>query len=105
MNQQRPSNRESIRPAVRFVAKPYRRALAAMTTIAFLGGTAEALFLVLVTRTAFAITVTTWSATEHRSAIRPPFSLLDRLKWRAHVAVRMRPLRSAGRIRSGRSLT
>lgn len=45
---------------------------------------------------AHASTVTTWSATKHRSAIRPPFSLLDRLKWRAHVALRMRPQGSAG---------
>jgi ATP-binding cassette subfamily B protein len=48
--------RNSIRPAVRFVATRYWRALSAMTGSAFLGGMAEALFLVLVTRAAFAIT-------------------------------------------------
>jgi ABC-type multidrug transport system fused ATPase/permease subunit len=46
----------SIKPAVRFVAGRYWRALTTMTCSAFLGGMAEALFLVLVTRAAFAIT-------------------------------------------------
>ena len=46
----------AIRPAVRFVIGGRRRALALMTAMAFAGGLAEALFLVTVTRTAFAIT-------------------------------------------------
>jgi ATP-binding cassette subfamily B protein len=46
----------TTRSAVRFVADGYRRELASMTLTAFAGGTAEALFLVTVTRAAFAIT-------------------------------------------------
>lgn len=42
---------------------------------------------------AHASTVTTWSVSEHRSAVEPVFSLIDKLKWRAHVALRMRPER------------
>lgn len=45
-----------IREGARFVAAPYWRALAVMTSASFIGGTIEALFLVLVTRTAFAVT-------------------------------------------------
>src|SRR6056297_2751646 len=50
------SRRNSIKPAVRFVARRYWRALSVMTGSAFLGGMTEAVFLVLVTRAAFAIT-------------------------------------------------
>ena len=46
----------AVRSAVRFAAQAYRRALAVLTVTAFLGGLAEALFLVTVTRAAFAIT-------------------------------------------------
>jgi ATP-binding cassette subfamily B protein len=45
-----------VRPAVRFVVAGYRRTLASMVAVAFLGGVAEALFLVTATRAAFAIT-------------------------------------------------
>lgn len=44
------------RQAVRFVVAGHRRALASMAATAFLGGVAEALFLIAVTRAAFAIT-------------------------------------------------
>ncbi len=46
----------SPRPAVRFVLDGHRLELAKMCSTAFLGGLAEALFLVAVTRAAFAIT-------------------------------------------------
>lgn len=46
----------SVRPAVRFVVTGYRRTLASMVITAFLGGLAEAVFLVTATRAAFAIT-------------------------------------------------
>lgn len=46
----------SVRPAVRFVVTGHRRTLAGMATAAFVGGLAEALFLVTATRAAFAIT-------------------------------------------------
>jgi ATP-binding cassette subfamily B protein len=45
-----------VRPAVEFVIRGRRRALASMAATAFLGGIAEALFLITVTRAAFAIT-------------------------------------------------
>ena len=45
-----------IRPAVGFVVKGHRGSLAIMAAVAFLGGLTEALFLVVVTRAAFAIT-------------------------------------------------
>lgn len=45
-----------VRPAVQFVVGERYRALAVMTAMAFAGGVAEALFLVTVTRAAFAIT-------------------------------------------------
>ena len=45
-----------MRKGLRFVAAPYWRVLALMASVSFLGGTFEALFLVLVTRTAFAVT-------------------------------------------------
>lgn len=48
--------RTTIWPAVRFVVSGYWRSLVTMVLGAFLGGTAEAAFLVIVTRTAFAIT-------------------------------------------------
>lgn len=47
---------DGIRAAVWFVIHGHRRALAQMATTAFLGGIAEALFLVTVTRAAFGIT-------------------------------------------------
>lgn len=55
-NRRRGSATDTIRPAVRFVTKGYRRVLARMTVAAFLGGVAEALFLITATRAAFAIT-------------------------------------------------
>ena len=45
-----------IRPAVDFVLAGHRKSLAIMASVAFFGGMAEAVFLVLVTRTAFAVT-------------------------------------------------
>lgn len=45
-----------VRPSVRFVLRGHRRALAFLAATAFLGGVAEALFLITVTRAAFAIT-------------------------------------------------
>lgn len=47
---------EEMRSAVRFVIRGHRRALALLATTAFVGGLAEALFLITVTRAAFAIT-------------------------------------------------
>jgi ATP-binding cassette, subfamily B, bacterial len=47
---------EGVRSAVRFVVDGHRRALAFMASTAFLGGVLEALFLITVTRAAFAIT-------------------------------------------------
>jgi ATP-binding cassette subfamily B protein len=46
----------SVRPAVGFVVAGYRRTLGAVVLTAFLGGVAEALFLITATRAAFAIT-------------------------------------------------
>lgn len=46
----------NTRSAVSFVADGYHRAIALMAVTAFLGGVAEALFLITVTRSAFAIT-------------------------------------------------
>ncbi len=45
-----------VRPAVRFATQGYRRALVALAATAYVGGALEALFLVTVTRAAFAIT-------------------------------------------------
>lgn len=47
---------DGVRPAARFVVLGHRRALAQLAATAFLGGVAEALFLITVTRAAFAIT-------------------------------------------------
>ena len=47
---------EGVRTSVRFVVEGHRRDVAQIAATAFLGGTAEALFLVTVTRAAFAIT-------------------------------------------------
>ena len=49
-------SRMSVGPSVKFVVARNRRALAFMTATAFAGGAAEALFLVTVTRAAFAVT-------------------------------------------------
>jgi len=46
----------SVRPAVDFVISGHRRTLAVMASVAFVGGVAEALFLITATRAAFAIT-------------------------------------------------
>ena len=46
----------SVGPAIDFVVAGYRRTLAVMAGTAFIGGVAEALFLVTATRAAFAIT-------------------------------------------------
>jgi ABC-type multidrug transport system fused ATPase/permease subunit len=46
----------SVRPAVRFVAGSRRRSLVKLASFAFVGGISEALFLITVTRAAFAIT-------------------------------------------------
>jgi len=46
----------SVGPSVKFVVARNRRALTFMTATAFVGGVAEALFLITVTRAAFAIT-------------------------------------------------
>ena len=51
-----PHSVDGIRPAVGFVLAGHRRSLAVMAAVAFLGGLTEALFLVVVTRAAFAIT-------------------------------------------------
>ena len=45
-----------FRPAVHFVVRGHRRTLARLASTAFLGGVAEAIFLITVTRAAFAIT-------------------------------------------------
>lgn len=47
---------DSIRPAVEFVIRGQRRTLALMAAVSFVGGVAEALFLITATRAAFAIT-------------------------------------------------
>src|SRR5690349_9435914 len=47
---------KGVRPAVSFVIRGHRRALVSMGATAFVGGFAEALVLVAVTRCAFAIT-------------------------------------------------
>jgi ATP-binding cassette subfamily B protein len=54
--QQRSGRTNSIRPALRAVLGGYRRAVATMAGASFLGGLAEALLLVTVTRVAFAVT-------------------------------------------------
>jgi ABC-type multidrug transport system fused ATPase/permease subunit len=46
----------TVGPAISFVVAGYRRTLATMAATAFLGGIAEALFLITATRAAFAIT-------------------------------------------------
>jgi ATP-binding cassette, subfamily B, bacterial len=51
-----PKARRNARLAVGFVMRGHRRAVAKIAATAFLGGVAEALFLVTVTRAAFAIT-------------------------------------------------
>src|SRR5205814_10409518 len=51
-----PVSFEGLRRALRFVVHGHRRAIAFVAATAFLAGTAEALFLLTVTRTAFAIT-------------------------------------------------
>jgi ATP-binding cassette subfamily B protein len=50
-----PAMKTSVRRAAAFVLQGYGRAIAAITAIAFIGGVAEALFLVTITRAAFAI--------------------------------------------------
>lgn len=50
------SSELGVRPSVRFVVRGHRRTLALLASTAFLGGVAEALFLITVTRAAFAIT-------------------------------------------------
>jgi ATP-binding cassette subfamily B protein len=52
----RSDNSNRLKPAVNFVARPYWRGLVLMTGASFIGGMTEALFLVLVTRVAFAVT-------------------------------------------------
>lgn len=47
---------DAIRQSVQFVTRGHGKTLAAMTATAFVGGTAEALFLITATRAAFAIT-------------------------------------------------
>lgn len=55
-NKRKGSGDGSVAAAVRFTVGGYKRAVLAMATAAFLGGLAEALFLITVTRAAFAIT-------------------------------------------------
>jgi ATP-binding cassette subfamily B protein len=50
------SPRQSARRAVGFVARGHRRAVTAIAATAFVGGLAEAFFLITVTRAAFAVT-------------------------------------------------
>ena len=52
----RDSAEPGVRPAVAFVVRGHRRALGLLAVTAFLGGVAEALFLITVTRAAFAVT-------------------------------------------------
>jgi ABC-type multidrug transport system fused ATPase/permease subunit len=51
-----PTPKESAKLAVRFVMRGHPKAVSAIAAAAFLGGLAEAIFLITVTRTAFAIT-------------------------------------------------
>ncbi|HYH50198.1 MAG TPA: ABC transporter transmembrane domain-containing protein, partial [Acidimicrobiia bacterium] len=52
---QSPKRKEGAKRAVRFVVRGHARAVAAIAATAFLGGVAEALFLITITRTGFAI--------------------------------------------------